>query len=173
MSCNILLVDICSWLIAYVFLYCLAACILIKGISFYIAVTPVMQIWYTYYLFCIFIHSCKLVCVMAEQAREPARADSRAVPEPSRACFGSSLYRRAEPGSSLFTSEPHRAEPGSARLVSSPKAKSCVPHVCECLCEVGQLILLIFAGNDDVVHIRENVLAYLALEHRLGEAREG
>ena len=35
------------------------------------------------------------------------------------------------------------------------------------------MILFVFAGDDDVVHIRENVLAYLALEHRLGEAREG
>jgi hypothetical protein len=53
------------------------------------------------------------------------------------------------------------------------EAKSCIPHVCERLCEVGQVILLIFAGDDDVVHIRENVPTYLALEHRLGEAREG
>jgi hypothetical protein len=51
------------------------------------------------------------MCVMAGQAHEPARAGSRAAPESSRAYFGSSLYQRAEPGSSLFTSEPHRAEP--------------------------------------------------------------
>jgi hypothetical protein len=63
------------------------------------------------------------------------------------------------------------ADPKDALL--RVEAKSCVPHVCECLCEVGQVILLIFASNDDVAHIRENVLAYLALEHRLGEAREG
>ena len=49
------------------------------------------------------------------------------------------------------------------------EAKSCVSHVCERLCEVGQVIFFIFAGNDDVVHIRENVAAYLAFEHRLGE----
>jgi hypothetical protein len=53
------------------------------------------------------------------------------------------------------------------------EAKLCVPHICECLCEVDHVILFIFASDDDVVHIRENDLAYLALEHRLGEAREG
>jgi hypothetical protein len=50
---------------------------------------------------------------MGGQAREPARAGSRAVPEPSRVYSGSSAYRRAEPGSSLFTTEPHRARLGS------------------------------------------------------------
>jgi hypothetical protein len=65
-----------------VFLYCLAACIFIKGISFYNVVTSHADF---VYLFCISIHSCQLVCVMGGQAREPARAGSRAIPEPSRA----------------------------------------------------------------------------------------
>jgi hypothetical protein len=53
------------------------------------------------------------------------------------------------------------------------EAKSCVLHVCERLCEVNQVIFFIFACDDDVVHVRENVAAHLALEHRLGEVREG
>jgi hypothetical protein len=34
------------------------------------------------------------------------------------------------------------------------------------------MILFVFAGDDDVVHIHEYVPADLALEHCLGEARE-
>jgi hypothetical protein len=98
-------------------LYCLVACIFIKGISFYNAFTSHADF---VYLFCISIDSCQLVCVMGGQAREPARAGSRVIPEPSRAYSGSSAYRRAEPGSSLFTTEPHRAEPSLARLGSFP-----------------------------------------------------
>jgi hypothetical protein len=51
--------------------------------------------------------------------------------------------------------------------------KSCVPHISECLCEVGQVILFVFARDDDVVHVGENVAAYLAFEHPLGEVRKG
>jgi hypothetical protein len=53
------------------------------------------------------------------------------------------------------------------------EAKTCIPHVCEHFCEVGQVVFFIFACDDNVVHVRENVAAHLALEHRLGEAREG
>jgi hypothetical protein len=53
------------------------------------------------------------------------------------------------------------------------EAKSCVPHICERLCEVRQVVFFIFACDNDVIHVRENVAAHLALEHRLGEAREG
>jgi hypothetical protein len=35
------------------------------------------------------------------------------------------------------------------------------------------MVLFVFGGDDDVVHIREYVPADLALEHCLGEAREG
>jgi hypothetical protein len=35
------------------------------------------------------------------------------------------------------------------------------------------MVLFVFAGDDDVIHIREYVPADLALEHCLGEAREG
>jgi hypothetical protein len=53
------------------------------------------------------------------------------------------------------------------------EAKLCVPHISKCLCEVGQVIFFIFAGDNDVVHVCENIAAHLAFEHRLGEAREG
>jgi hypothetical protein len=33
------------------------------------------------------------------------------------------------------------------------EAKSCVPHVCECLCEVSQMVFFISACDDDVVHV--------------------
>jgi hypothetical protein len=51
--------------------------------------------------------------------------------------------------------------------------ESCVPHISECLCEVGQVILFVFARDDDVVHVGENVAAYLAFEHHFGDARKG
>jgi hypothetical protein len=34
------------------------------------------------------------------------------------------------------------------------------------------MVFFAFAGDDDVVHIREYISADLALEHRFGEARE-
>jgi hypothetical protein len=42
------------------------------------------------------------------------------------------------------------------------EAKSCVPHVSERLREVSQVILFIFARDDNVIHVRENVMAHLA-----------
>jgi hypothetical protein len=51
--------------------------------------------------------------------------------------------------------------------------ESCFAHVGECCCKVGQVILFIFACNDNVVYIGENVAAYLTFEDLLGEAREG
>jgi hypothetical protein len=99
-------------------LYCLAGCIFIKGISFYNAFTSHADFVYTCFVFLLIPVSCYIV--MGGQAREPARAGSRAVPEPSRAYSGSSAYRRAEPGSSLFTTERHRGVPTLARLGSFP-----------------------------------------------------
>jgi hypothetical protein len=49
----------------------------------------------------------------------------------------------------------------------------CVAHVGECFYKIGQVILFVFAGNDDVVHVGVNVAADLAFEDPLGEAREG
>jgi hypothetical protein len=53
------------------------------------------------------------------------------------------------------------------------ETKSCVPHISERLREVGQVIFFVFARDDDVVHVCENVAAHLDFEHPLGEAREG
>jgi hypothetical protein len=51
--------------------------------------------------------------------------------------------------------------------------KSCIAHVGECYCEVSEVILFVFACDDDVVYVGENVVAYLTLEDPLGEARKG
>jgi len=53
-------------------------------------------------------------------AREPARAGSRALYEPSRASTTGSRKHRAEPGSARSSAEPRRAEPSPARLGSFP-----------------------------------------------------
>jgi hypothetical protein len=49
----------------------------------------------------------------------------------------------------------------------------CIAHVGECFCEIGQVILFVFASDDIVVHVGENVAADLAFEDPLGEARKG
>jgi hypothetical protein len=51
--------------------------------------------------------------------------------------------------------------------------ESCVVHVGECFCKIGQLSLFVFACDDNVVYVGENVAAYLTFEDLLGEAREG
>jgi hypothetical protein len=51
--------------------------------------------------------------------------------------------------------------------------ESCIAHVGECFYEIGQVILFVFAGHDNVVHIGENVAADLAFEDPFGEARKG
>jgi hypothetical protein len=51
--------------------------------------------------------------------------------------------------------------------------KLCVAHISECFYEVGHMIVFVFAHDDDVVYIGENVAAYLTFEDPLGEARKG
>jgi hypothetical protein len=51
--------------------------------------------------------------------------------------------------------------------------ESCVAHVCKCFCKIGQVILFVFARDDNAVYISENVAADLAFEDLLREAREG
>jgi hypothetical protein len=53
------------------------------------------------------------------------------------------------------------------------ESEPCVAHVGECFCEIGQVILFVFAGNDNVIHVGENVVAYLAFEDPLGEVGKG
>jgi hypothetical protein len=50
--------------------------------------------------------------------------------------------------------------------------KSCIAHIGKCFYEVGQMILFVFACDNDIVHIGENVVAYLTFEDPLGEARK-
>jgi hypothetical protein len=45
--------------------------------------------------------------------------------------------------------------------------ESCVAHVGECFCKVDQVILFVFACNDIVVYIGENVAAYLTFDNVL------
>jgi hypothetical protein len=42
--------------------------------------------------------------------------------------------------------------------------KSCIPHIGEGFGEVVQVILFVFARDDNVVHVGENVAAYLTFE---------
>jgi cell wall assembly regulator SMI1 len=51
--------------------------------------------------------------------------------------------------------------------------KSCVSHISECFGEVGQVILFVFACDDNVVHVGENIAAYLTFADPLCEAGEG
>jgi hypothetical protein len=51
--------------------------------------------------------------------------------------------------------------------------KSCIPHISECFGEVGHVILFVFAHDDDVVHVGENVAAYLTFEYPFCEAGKG
>jgi hypothetical protein len=53
------------------------------------------------------------------------------------------------------------------------KPESCVAHVGKCLCEIGQVVLFYFACDDNVVHISEDVAAFLVFEDLLGEVRKG
>ena len=53
------------------------------------------------------------------------------------------------------------------------ETESCVAHVGECFCKIGQVILFVFARDDNAVYISENVAADLAFEDLLREAREG
>jgi hypothetical protein len=50
--------------------------------------------------------------------------------------------------------------------------ESCVVHVGECLFEVGQVILFAFACYDNVVHISQDVAAYMVFEDLLSEMRK-
>ena len=51
--------------------------------------------------------------------------------------------------------------------------KSCIPHISECFGEVGQVILFVLARDNNVVHVGENVAAYLTFEDPFYEAGEG
>ena len=51
--------------------------------------------------------------------------------------------------------------------------KSCLPHIGEGFGEVDQVILFVFAHDDNVVHVGENVAAYLTVEDPSCEAGEG
>jgi hypothetical protein len=62
------------------------------------------------------------------------------------------------------------ANPEDTLLRVGPK--SCIAHIGECFCEVGQVILFVFACDDDVVYVGENVAAYLTFEDPLGEERK-
>jgi hypothetical protein len=51
--------------------------------------------------------------------------------------------------------------------------ESCVTHVCKCFCDINQVFLFVFACDDNVVYVSENIATDLAFEDLLGEAREG
>jgi hypothetical protein len=53
------------------------------------------------------------------------------------------------------------------------ESESFIAHVGECFCEISQVILFVFACDDNVVYVGENVAAYLTFEDLLGEARKG
>jgi hypothetical protein len=53
---------------------------------------------------------------------------------------------------------------GSKDTLFGVEPKSCIPHISEGFGEVGQVILFIFARDDNVVHVDENVAAYLTFE---------
>jgi hypothetical protein len=53
------------------------------------------------------------------------------------------------------------------------ESESCIAHVGECFYKIGQVILFVFACNDNVVYVGENVAAYLTFEDLLCEARKG
>jgi hypothetical protein len=42
--------------------------------------------------------------------------------------------------------------------------KSCIPYISEGFGEVDQVILFVFARDDNVVHVGESVAAYLTVE---------
>jgi hypothetical protein len=50
---------------------------------------------------------------------------------------------------------------------------SCIVHIGACFYDVGHVIPFVFACDDDVVYVGENVAAYLTFEDPLGEARKG